>query len=667
MGFRKHLLSAFGLTLILSLLLGCIAETTTTTTDAALSPMPGEGQEKSEGDGVEIPLPETPSAWAFFDPRDATLPDLIKPGEDGLRLDPDWEVTRIDYVYEWWGLAEPLFDYQWVELADGGYHRAEQPVDAQAVAGLLKAISNLHPSQTLLAGNSHTDDYPSWTVELTGADDQRVLIFSSSTGNPGSGPWNVLCNGRLYAQYDGSLGEPLAQLFSSPTGAPAASFQPGGREPGTVAFATMGWPNQLTQGFVGLLPIADDFEYQADAESGEIHGTIQGRSSIGGFGNMIVGSITELSSVELVVHGGGEACDLDEMPTDDPAGAAWTFACAVDNITPGARYRYPIQVAFRTDSGAELNTAGELTGVWAAPSDVLLLPPSEELQTALLEAEPAADLLADHVLVRADFVAQIDAAETGAGVLSGEAILVGQTELNGLPLRYTIGTPFVLQDGQLAHWNLTRDALQQLLQEILQLPLTRRIADAAPDVILNMWYAESGEMPDMRFLVNANPVRYETELQTCGRLPQGIFPREGEPLRAFGFNSVWSFWMADFVLVDGVSVVNDLDLWPNYYDREGLLPLLIPPQLDTGEHMPFDRIWMQGSPFFGDQPTLTLRIPEGADSASREVYQNIAGSLPVRVDQAYGTLWEATGLTFVVTEQGALDIVACDATRAASE
>ena len=54
----------------------------------------------------------------------------------------------------------------------------------------------------------------------------------------------------------------LAALFSGEAGRPDATTLLDQVEPGKVAFRTEGWPNQLTYGFSGLLPIADKLQYQ---------------------------------------------------------------------------------------------------------------------------------------------------------------------------------------------------------------------------------------------------------------------------------------------------------------------------------------------------------------------------------------------------------------------
>ncbi len=76
--------------------------------------------------------------------------------------------------------------------------------------------------------------------------------------------------------------------------------------------------------------------------------------------------------------------------------------------------------------------------------------------------------------------------------------------------------------------------------------------------------------------------------------------------------------------------------------------------------MPFERIWLHNELFLGEQTELTLWIPEEADAAALETYQKIADSLPAPVDKSSDSLWTAKGLTFMVTDEGALEIVACD-------
>ncbi|HEX2950940.1 MAG TPA: hypothetical protein VHV83_15460, partial [Armatimonadota bacterium] len=66
--------------------------------------------------------PTTPASltsWAFYDPYDISRPDLITKSGVTFRLRSDWEIDRIEYVYKWWGLGEPIFNYHLVEHTGG--------------------------------------------------------------------------------------------------------------------------------------------------------------------------------------------------------------------------------------------------------------------------------------------------------------------------------------------------------------------------------------------------------------------------------------------------------------------------------------------------------------------------------------------------------------------
>ncbi len=605
------------------------------------------------------PIPTPTSSWSLVDTHDPDVQELILSGKDGYQLDPNWKPIHIEYVYQWWGLGDPVFNDQKLDFQGGGYIKDNVEVPTETVRNLIKTIDHLHPTQFLLAGNDHTDDYPSWTVELTDQAGNRIILFSSSTANPGQAPWNVLYNGRLYAQYDGSLGKSITTLFPGPVGQPSAAFYPGGGSPNTVVFATGGWPAQLTEGFVGLLPIADGFSYRTDVKTGKILGTIQGRSSIGGMGNMLIGKITSIEKIALTSPDGSpHPCEIKSLTSSDPAGAAWSFECAITGAVAGSHYRYHLEVTFGTDVSAQNSTQGQLVGVWGSSADALYLPPSEELLTIFKHNKVIRDLLSDHVAIRVSYTAQMDPQIPSFGTFSGEVILLGQTQVEGQTLRYSIGTPFAIENGTLVYWTLTRTALDKMLSEISQLALTKRVLEMGTKPELNMWYAEKGILPKRPALINGSMQNYSLVGNACGNVPAWSLPTDDQPLKAFGFNNGWNFWMADFVLLNGRPVVNDLDLWPERNDRGGLLSLLVPGQLDTGKLPPFERIWAQSSSYSDKQPVLTLWIPAKADPASLAAYERIAKSLPVVVDTT-DVLWEVRGLTFVVQDDGKLGIMAC--------
>jgi hypothetical protein len=255
-------------------------------------------------------VPTDDSTWVRPDPATPKAPPLLEKSSrvdsgasSELQLKPDWEIASIEYVYTWWGLGEPGLENQFIQRDGTGYKLGTAPVASENVQALIKSLNHLYPAQMLMQGHAWTDDYPSWTVEIIGTDGQHVLLMASSTGNPGNGPWNVLYNGRLYAQYDGSVAKPIGQLFGGRLGKdnrPDAGSGPTDQ----VNFSTVGLPPQLIYGFWGLLPISNGFSYTADADKGEIKGQIVGGSRIG---SMEIGQIKELKSLQLSTGGEGQA------------------------------------------------------------------------------------------------------------------------------------------------------------------------------------------------------------------------------------------------------------------------------------------------------------------------------------------------------------------------
>lgn len=674
---------SIALTIFTITLMGCLSSSLTTETQAPTPaptdtqppmptntqpPMPAETQPPIPTKirppvSTDTPLPDpTLAEWTFADLHNPSAPELIEKSGDIYYLRDGWEVTSISYLFKWWGLSEPVLDYQEIKLTDAGYMNKDTAISKADIQALLDALDHLYPTQMMLAGNAWTDDYPSWAIELVGKDGQHILLFSSSTGNPGNGPWNVVYNGRLYAQYDGSLADPLSKLFQSERGQPAASFSGGGREPGRVAFSTVGWPAQIRSGFWGLLPLSVDFWYEANATEQESQGAVIGRSSIGGFGNMVIGRVDQLGSVELALDEGVSIdCDITETPSDDLASAAWEFTCPVDGAAEGASYRYPITIRFGTDEGESLEITGQLWGNWGAKHDWIKIPPPAELARAIPEHEAAHDLLTDHILILTLYNADLDPEEPLKGLRSGEVILLGQTKVNGEFIRYTVATPFALEDGELTYWKLDRTALNEMLQTVTVLQLTHRVLEADPHAVINLWYVEGGLPPEPdAYLVNAHYMRYEITVRRCGAMPGGRFPIHAQPLQAFGYNKFPNFGLPDFVLIHGKPVVASLDLWPLENQRGNILDVLLPDALASEETMPFERVWMEGAPIFGLKPMLTLWIPEEASSRDHAFYDETADAFPVPVDKKYDTLWYAYDLTFIVTDEGLLRIAACD-------
>ena len=584
-------------------------------------------------------------------------PALVKPSNGSYRVDPDWHVDKIEYVYEWWGLGDPILDYQVVRREGDGYLLGSLNIDTRVITSLIESLRDLHPTQFSLIALSHTDDYPSWRMEFVGSDGRRLLVYSSSTGNPGSAPWNVLDNGRLYAQYTGAIAEPMSDLFHSPQGEPAAAFFPGGWDPDYVFFATAGWPPQLTEGFEGLLPVSDSFQYTADATSGTIRAFLQGRSSIGGFGNMILGEITALNQALLSIPNETTVpCTVEEIKAEDPSAASWAIECQAGPATSGSHFKFPLRLEISTSDGRDLHIDGALIGVWNTQKGTMLLPPPSEIVAPLTAYGPATLFLQDHPVVFYNYVASIS--REGIIAASGEAILLGDVQIGDRKVPYTLATPFGVE-GKTVEWVLSEEELDLLILDVMQTPLVTRALPSLPNLMINLYYSESMNLPEFPMLLNSSPVRYSISLAQCASVPASQYPDLQHPLRAFSLNGRWAFERPQFVLIDGKPIIVDLDLWPYRDDPPSITSLLIPPQLDTGSAPPFERIWFNSDSFIGGGPELTLWVPRGIDPTTTEPYSRIFSSLPAPIEHWAGNIWVARGLTLLVAPDGSLQISVC--------
>jgi len=321
----------------------------------------------------------------------------MQPSQGAYRADPTWQIDRIEYVHERWGVNDSILDYQVVRREGEDYSLNGVHLRAELVTSLVASLADLHASQSTLLALSSLDDYPSWRMELVGRDGRRLLVYSSSTANSGAAPWNVLQNDRLYAQYTGAIATPMADLFHASTDDPAAASALRIRGSEQVGFATAGMPPQLTEGFEGLLLVSQSFHYMVDAASGTIRAQVEGRNPAGGFGNQVAGEITALNEALLIgVDGATSRCAVDRLETADPTLGAWSMECDVGLLAVGARFRLPLQLTVSSSDGRELIIEGALVGVWGSEKAPVVLPPPDDLSAILRVDASAARMLDDY-------------------------------------------------------------------------------------------------------------------------------------------------------------------------------------------------------------------------------------------------------------------------------
>ncbi len=594
--------------------------------------------------------------WNLRDLHDPSIPELIIPGQGGYQLMVDWEPEKIEFLYMWAGIMDQAFDYRVIEAKDGAYTRDGNAVAAEElealqknILDLLNSISDLQPVQFPLETINHYDDYPRWAVELTAAGGQKLAIFSTSNGSEGYGPWNVYSNGRLFARYDGALWNPIRRLFPHERGKPMVSFFPGGGTPGATVYATAELPIGLREGFSLPLYIRDRFEYTTDPQAGEIRGTVYGRELT--WGPPIESeALTGLSAIDLTQPDGKKLpCTIEPADPNNIYKAIWNFTCQVGVLQVGEPYRFPISIAMQDNPGRQFSFDGELSGLWGRPADGIQLELPPDLQLAFEGSPTALDLLKDHAL----FVNYIAEVVPGEGrLLAGEASLLGQTEVDGKPLRYSLVLPVIIEDGALTRWDLDRQELERFLAQVQGQALTKRLLENEPDLTLNLWYAESGKQPFIGGLIPNLPGEYSLWKEGCAGAPNWKLPQEGQPLQAFSIlpNNYRYYKEKQFILFEGELFAYDLKLSP---DTDKLFANVLPSELDTGEVPSFRFISTSWS--WND---IGISIPAGTTPQNRAIYQDIAKNLVGEVDQRE-SYWVIANATLAVGEDGILKVVDC--------
>lgn len=601
---------------------------------------------------------EAAGEWHYLDLPDPNAPNIVESSPAAsspnttFRIKPDWQLASVEYVDASWGLGDPALHDQIITRVGPSFTLGSSTLPDSAVQAIVTSLDNLRPTQMLMQGHAWADDYPSWSVELVGKDGQHVLLFASSTGNPGNGPWTILYNGRLYAQYTGDVATPLGNLFGGRLGRDNTLFI-NSAQPNEVNFSTIGLPPQLTYGFYGLLPISEGFSYTADASTGTIKGQIADNTPTGNSGNLKLSQITGLTSLTLSTPDSTDSpisCTIQPLPAGSASPSTWEFNCPVANSKPNAGprpgdpYRYSITVRFSTETGTGLETSGQLFGKWRSQiqRDYLLLPPPAGLALALAANPAAADLLTDHIIGASRYSASFSADNPLLGRRTGEVILFGQTQLGTLPLRYTIGVQFALQNGSLIYWDLDRAALNSMLQAVVSHPLTARALAADPHTVLNMWYTDSTSTKPKTGMLDYGVPSYATQISPCGSIPGGNFPSPSQPFQSFDFNSTPYFDIAPFILINDQPVISELTIYPDSLDP--VQKVLLPDSLNTGGSQPFNYIYANATPFNDSTPTIHIRTPFNADPAETAVYSQLLKSLtiPTRTRRSEITLPNAT-------------------------
>lgn len=606
-----------------------------------------------------FPIISPPEAWYLIDPQKADAPDLIIPDVKNYMLDPTWKPTQLVFSQKRGSLLDAGYAYHIVIYKNDQYYKDQEVLSAELVSDLLYSIDHLHPTQFLLAGNAWTDDYPNWTVGLSDDEGNQITIISSSTGNPGNGPWSLVYNGRIYTQYDGSLSEPLFALFQVESGKQGASYSPGGNPAGTINFATNGWPTQFIYNYSGLYSLGNSFDYYPDLENKSLSGSIVGQTT-GMFGEGIVGTITELSKISLTLAADTKVnCEIKPDEDSNPTIVEWIFHCPIENVQSGGSFDFPIEISYVTIDKKHLNSVGRLFGIWRNNNSQMLIPLPDELLKIFSDNQDFQEILASH-FAYAEYKAQINPDHPMNGNYVGNIRFLGETTYKGQPLRYTISTPFAVENGKIIYWTLTKESITDMLTQIGNLPLTKQMINTNPEVVLNMWYTKPGQLPDQKIsLINDVDFLDSITRTSCGKIPGFSVPSNSQPLEAFGYNVGWNSYDAEFVLINGQPIVLRYYLEPDDDMNGAIDRLLIPDGLDTGTYPAFDTLEINSGNIINKTRFLKLMIKHGLTKEAVEFYNQLIGAVPENGDIKYGAYWHITDVAFTVNQDGKIEIVSC--------
>jgi len=662
MSIKNHKKLTFGNYLLglmaLFLFVGCQASPTATST--ALPPIktasPAPTTTPTLAYQPESVSMENSGAWEFS--RPLVFEDWnqwIISDNETYKLDDEYEIESVDLSYQWWGMGDPSFEYQQIKRTGDVYKLNGRVVVEEKITNLVKSLSNLHAVPQTLNSITHTDDYPIWAVEITGSDGTKILLTSDSN-TPLYVPWNVIYNGDIYAQYDGSVEVALADLFSVSEGEPMAAFYPGGGEEGRLIVSTGGWPKQLSYGFNGLLPVHTSFSYWTSPETGEIIGVFDGRSSIGGFGNMVIGSIDNLERIVLEKDDGSKTnCDIETLESDDPSAKQWKFSCALTEPNAVSSYYYPIKVTFGTDKGERITSEGNLFGYWDQKIQLSNVLFPLEISTALETAEDFKKLEKNHQIILYSFDAEVDQATGNLSEgMNADVVLLGQINYKGKVLPYSMTTSMGIENGKVVRWDIDELELQNLITDVLNEKITNNLLKNSVSPVLNLYYFESNKFVDIGHSGGGTSSgRNWFQLVECKGQPwKKTMPDVNLPLREFSVNRGWDKRDAQMVIFkNGVRLLDYSGL--SSIDENNPISYLIPSELVLPDRTPI-KIWA----YFTWGPYISLSFLDDTSPSDMQAYKRVFEDIP-------GTKeffdWGVTidNAIFAVNEEGKLDLVAC--------
>lgn len=558
-------------------------------------------------------------AWNFIDPKNQSLPELIIAEGNGYRLQSNWSVQAITLFYNW-SSFESITTYQTVRLEKDIYKIEETVIEDKLVDNLVESINSLQPSPNKIFSVTHPDDYHHWRIELIGKDGNRILLFSDSNTDF-SVPWNIFYNGRLYVTWNEDILLSISQLFSIEKNLPLIKITYGEEEDfsNNLPLTSSGQPNQIYQGFSGLLPISNRFQYTYNSVSKIIEGKIDNQYPIYSFDSRITGNIVGISEIKLTIDSGVINCpivyddsrnSLDVLVYGETKKQNWLFTCSLKEVENLNYQTIPISITFVTDIQEYIITRGELYGFVDNYSKRLILPLTENFSSILLRNLQIKDLMSDHILQFDIFDGDININQDNVfDGLTGKVNLYGQIYKSKKIIPYVITTQIVIDDQQVMDWDLDRNKLIRFLDIVLQSSFVERVLLSSNSSTLHLFYSELPNIKlDMPYNEAASFPNLDFELPGCSSLYTGRnLPNRSEPLRGFGFGQSSKSYI-QFLLVDNKIIPVSLFLSP-YSTDSNLLSILTPKELLLDEDVfPFGRIDTHNSRrFFPDNQAIFVK------------------------------------------------------------
>lgn len=604
---------------------------------------------------------ENSGEWRFTKPYVfEDWPELIVPDGDTFKLIDGFEVESIELSYQWFGhIDDIVFSYKQIQRIGDTYKLAGKVVLEEKIENLMSSIKNLHLVPQMVSALTITDHYPIWAIEITGENGEKILLTSESNTLPFL-PWNVVYNGQIYAQYDGSVFTPLVDLFEidKDQAMTYSFYQSPQRDKVIVNSNRLRSP--LNDGFLGLLTVHRAIDYKVNASAGEIIGTLYGPISINRFRDSVTGSITDLKEVTLEKNDHSKVnCSIKTLENEyDPSGVKWSFICSAEEPNTVGSYLYSIKLSFRTDKGERVTSEGILFGDWNRGILIPQVAFPPEIQKILDGYEPYNQLRKNHEVLLLNFDTEVDIVKGRLDdAFNADILLFGQLVWNGMTVPYTLITSMSIENGNVIRWDTDSYELEALLNDVLRQPITRNILNHEQDAVLNLYHYKSNNGADIEYRLGSFlPGKHSTSVTACEGVPwREELPDENTPLRGFDFNRNWdefSILIPQFVLLDdGIRVLEFnggiLD------DSDSHQRFLLPDEFRIGGEIPLE---ISGS--FDLGPSIFISWPYDTAQEDKDAYRAILEQLPgIKEFDEWGAKIEDA--VFIVNSNGTFDLVEC--------